>query len=74
MHGYPASMPTEIALIDGTRFQIAGSVEEFVEKTAPAAEWVEIDEGDDAPKRYVNPANIAYVSEVLAADGLPILE
>ncbi len=67
-------MPTEIALLDGTKFQIAGSVEEFVENTPLAAEWLHIDEGDDMPSRYVNPANIAYVSEVLAADGMPIIE
>ena len=67
-------MPTEIALLDGTKFQIAGSVEEFVEKTALAPEWVQIDEDGDAPTRYVNAASIAYVSEVMAADGLPIIE
>ena len=72
--GYAATMPTEIALLDGTKFQIGGSVEEFIEQTDPVAGWICFDEGDDAPKRYFNPATIAYVMEVVAEDGMPVLE
>ena len=74
MRGYAPAMPTEIALLDGTKFEIGGSVEEFVRETDPVAGWLSVDEGGDTPKRYFNPANIAYVMEVLAEDGMPVLE
>ena len=68
-------MPTEIALVDGTKFQIADGVREALELIGdPVPGWVYISEGEGAPERYFNPANIAYVIEVEEDDGTPLIE
>jgi len=57
-------MTTEITMVDGTKFEVDGSVDEFVNDTDPGPGWVYISEGDGTPRRYFNPANIAYVRDV----------
>lgn len=57
-------MPTEIVLIDGTKIRLPDEVNDVLRMIGdPVPGWVYINEGEDAPKRHFNPANVSYVIE-----------
>jgi hypothetical protein len=63
-------MATEIVLLDGTKIRLPDPINKVLEMIGPPVPgWVYINEGDDAPKRHFNPANVAYVIEVAEPHG-----
>ena len=67
-------MPIAIGMVDGTIFRLDASIESFTQATPPTAGWVYLDEGERTLKRYINPANIAYVIEVDTGEEEPLAE
>lgn len=68
-------MATQIAMADGTKFEVADDINSVIEMIgAPEPGWVFITEGAETPKRHFNPAQVAYVIEVADSEDMPIIE